>query len=191
MALVGDGERVLVHQLAVVGKLILETFVEKTCDLVLYAFALVSDLVAGRDTQLRGVVDCDDLYRDGLVVGFLLEEVCKFLLDSLAVNILLELHNIVAATREVDTLVHAADCERCDTDHDEGDPYHRCCLPLAEEVDLRVGEEVAAHAGGECHAGVAAVLGDEVKRYAGQEDCCEERADDTDDKRCGKALDRT
>ena len=53
-------------------------------------------------------------------------------------------------------------------------PYQSSSFCFTKEVDLGVGEEVAADACVECHVGAAAIGCDQVKGDAGQEYCCEE-----------------
>ena len=71
---------------------------------------------------------------------------------------MVELYDIVATTREVDTLVDATEYERSkdyncnNSDNDTG------FLALSQEVNLSVGKEVAAEACCKCHIFVTRVL---------------------------------
>ncbi len=102
---------------------------------------------------------------------------------------MVKLYHIVAAAREVDALVETAGKEADDDYGYKYAHYGEAHLACAKEVILGVGKHLIAQRGRECEVlkrlGLAAEHIDET----GQIDGGEERADDTDDKGGGEALD--
>ncbi len=104
---------------------------------------------------------------------------------------MVKLYDIVATAGEVDALIETAGEERDYNDYDECQSYHERYLATAEEVEVYILKFAAREGSGEGKVKERLGLAECHEYQSGKEHCCEERADDTDDKCGGESLDRT
>ena len=153
------------------------------------------NIVVGRDTDGLAVRTEGDDGSRGLLASVRTRSVDECAIEQLAHALylrgLVEGHDIVASTREVDTLAEAADGEAADEDHGGNAAEREALLAHLHEAEVYILHQVLADGGVELLV-EPAVLGHLLLiDDAGQEDGSEERAAQTDDPRGGETTDRT
>ena len=170
----------------------LEGAVQQTFNLGVHFRALAVVLVLGGDLHLG--VTTELLHLNGILVQTSLlcsqaEGVLHGGTHLLCGDALVETNHEGTAAGEVYTIAEALEGDAGDGDHDEGAGDDIGPLLEADEVHVRILEDIGSELVGHGH-GLA--LGDAVvEDDAGYEDGGEHRSDDTDDERGGEALHRT
>ena len=178
---VGGAEIFLRHSIEFIFKALEELAHDDVVDIFVARF----NHIVGRNSHASVVIDCDN--RNGSTF----KRRKQLLLQSVGVDTVVELNDIVATTREVDTWIELTsskrNCNNCNS-HSNYDEAH---LARADEVEVRVNPKFLGERSAEGGVLEFTAVDEPFEHDARKEYGSEERANNTDNQSCSEALDRT